>query len=326
MKTEIIDTIEVENDFMIYNALAIDNNLVILKSKLARSSPFRDTTLIDIKGDISRTIDVSEISENRNVGIHENTIFPYKNGFGLIIHYKAELMLWEELDANPIYVKIEHKEAETGLKLSDDYIVHCSYDYTSDEIIIGIRPNNSPRVLSRYWAKLNFDKDHTSPERISASWNKFHQLDLNKYPETYQKKIRSTLEEWLLIRNILLKDNKKYIITQGGRYSTSRSGPEFEFHILSLLDEKNNVIKNVELDFGKGKFSANKKYFVIRPKNRKTLLVYNLDTLEVVFKIPLKEESNMGTIPMKFQASGELNNDLLYIYNFNMLNVCKLLK
>ena len=323
MKTKILDTVEISDDFIIFNVLVINTSLVIFKAK--HNDDNQQVCIVEIKGETDRIINVSRIADP-NTSIHAGTIFSYKNGFGLIAHDRAQLLLWNELDSEPVVVKIEFPKLDDQIEIFENYLTYASYDNVFDEMIICIAPKHTPTGLARYWTKLKFELNSNSSSKVQkAIWETPYELDLSKYPETKYAN-EEFKDEWLILTKGILNNCKKYFTTKGGQLTQAKfGGLAFEFHILSILDENNNVLKNIELDFGTGSFSTNKKYFILHPKGKKTLIVYNLESLEIEFKIPLKPDLNMGNIPINYpKIEADLHGDLLYIHSFDKINICKL--
>lgn len=322
MKTEILDTIEAaEEDFSVYSILILENNMIVLKGKHKLGG--KPILLVEIKGTADRLIDVSEL-RGLNTSIQDQTIFTYKNGFGLIDHDHANLHLWENLNAEPMVMDIQQRSSGHQLELYDNYLEYASYDDTTDKFVIGIGEKHSPVGYAKWFAELKLDTTNDTTT-VKAFWDEPYQLKLEDYPQTHFHYNPPTLE-WLNINDLSLVKSKKYVICRGGQHTKGRSGVAFEFNILTVYDNQNNLINKLEMEFGHGGFSTDKKYFILHPKKKKRLLVYNLEKMELEYNIPLKSETNMGTIPTNYGVSADLKNDLLYIKHSNTINVCKLVR
>jgi hypothetical protein len=322
MKTELLDTFQAaEEGFSVYNTLVLENDRVLLKGKHKLGE--KPILLVEIKGTIDRLIDVSGL-RGLNTSIQDQTIFTYKNGFGLIDHDHANLYLWENLHGEPMVVDIQQRPSNDQLELFDKYLEYASYDDTTDTFVIGIGAKHSPIGYAKWFAELDLGSID-NPTTVKAFWDAPYQLKREDYPKTYLHYMSPTLE-WLNINDLSLIKNKKHIVCKGGQHTKGRSGVEFEFYILAVYDNQNRLIKKLEMEFGYGRFSTDKKYYILRPKKKKRLFVYNLETLELEYNIPLKSENNMGTIPTNYVVRADLKNDLLYVRHFNTINVCKLVR
>jgi hypothetical protein len=296
--------------------LVTDNqDLVFLKigpvMKLGRPA----SLTVEIDGAETRRIDVSFLSR-LNTGLHRNTLFPYKDGFGLINHDKPELHLWDDLVSDPHVIEVEN--ASNDIDVFDNYLRFASYDSVDQRFVIGIGEKNSPNTYGKWWASLDIAGN-------KGYWKEAHALKRQDYPETYFHDSSDALE-WLNITNLAAHGGKKFIVTPGGQLTVGRSGKEFEFHILSVYDRDDRLEKNIELDLGRGRFATNKQYFLLRPKTKKRLLIYSLDKQELEYNIPLKPETNLGNISPNHLMDADLSGDRLYVGTASTLNICKLVR
>ncbi len=327
MKSEILDTLILSefpakfDDFLVQNLLSIDDNLVILKSRGFRPPDNRPKLILEIVGKVQRTIDVSYLND-LNTGIHPRTLFQYKEGFGLIDHDNAQLHLWETLVAKPEIVAIE-KNTSSDFNINNRYLKLASYDNITDTFVIGIGSSGSPVTYAKWWAILK-PINKSSSNRQKFGWTNPYLLNLKDYPQT-KFHYRDPVLEWLNITDIVRHNGKNYIITPGGQFTVGKTGVQFEFHILSIYDDANKLLNQIEFEFGGGRFTSDKRYFILKPKKKKRLLIYNMETLEVDYNIPLKSEANMGPIPENHGVLADMVDDLLYVYNVTTLNVCKLI-
>ncbi len=322
MKTEILDTIQVEEPFFIHWSLALENDqLILLKGKHKLGE--KPVLHIEIIGTDSSVIDVSFL-RGLNTGIGNTTMFAYKKGFGVIDHDHAKFYLWETSSSTPKEIKVQQLSSDNQLDLYETYLKYVSYDEILDTFVIGIGEKHSPTFYAKWHADLSL-KAINGSDNIVAFWDKPILLEREDYPPTYFH-YKTPVLEWLNINDLITHNGKKYIICRGGQRTVGKSGVAFEFNILSVYDAKNKMLKKFEMEIGSGRFSSDKQYFIIKPKTKKCLLVYNLETLELTYNIPLKTESNMGSIPINYSVLGDLNNELLFIKQARILNVCKLIR
>ena len=324
MQSEILDTLILSNyptkrdDLLINNVLPLDNgNLLIMLTKGYGGPDSPQKLIIEIKGNLQRTIDVSYLYRP-NTGVHSKSIFRYKQGFGLIDHDHAHLYLWDTLEGSPQILTV-HNSASKSIRINEKYLKFASYDDSNDSFVIGIGSSGSPVTYAKWWAELSL----SNGKEPSAFWDQPVQLNPENYPPT-KFHYKDPALEWLNITDIICHQGRKFMITPGGQYTVGKTGVQFEFHILSVYDDQNRLVKNIELEFGGGRFTSDKKYFILKPKKKKRLLVYNLKTLKLDFNIPLKSDSNMGPIPTNHGVLADLKDDLLYVYNLTTLNVCQL--
>lgn len=319
MKTELLDTFQVAaQGFSVYSILVLENDRVVLKGKHQLGE--KPVLFVEIKGATDRLIDVSGL-RGLNTSIQHQTLFTYKNGFGLIDHDHAKLHLWENLDGVPMVVDLQQRPSHDQLELYDTYLEYASYDDTTDTFVIGIGAKHSPIGYAKWFAELNLDPTNETTT-VKAFWDAPYQLKREDYPQTHLHYNPPTLE-WLNINDLCLTQHKKYVVCRGGQHTKGKSGVAFEFNVLAVYDVQNTLIKKLETEHGFGRFSTDKKYFILHPKNKKRLLAYNLETLELAYTIPLKSETNMGTIPTNYGVSADLRNDILYIKHSATVNVCK---
>jgi len=322
MKTEILDTIEVEDRFTIYRTLALENdNLALLRGKHRLGE--KPVLYVEIIGSDSMLIDVSFVRD-LNTGIGNSTLFIYKNGFGVIDHDHAKFYLWADLNATPQEVEVRQQPSNNKLELYKTYLKYVSYDEILDSFTIGIGEKHSPKFYAKWYADITMENANGSKQLVTF-WDTPILLKREDYPPTYFHD-RDPAREWLNINDLISLNGKKYIICRGGQHTIGKRGVAFEFNILSVYDSNNKLLEKLELENGYGRFSSNKQYYIIRPITKKRLLVYDLESLELKHNIPLKTESNMGSIPTNYSVSGDLNNNLLYIKHLGVLNICKILK
>lgn len=322
MKTEILDVIEVEEPYFIYATLAIENDslaLLVGKHKLGEKPILQ----VKIVGSNAQLIDVSFL-RGLNTHFTNSTLFAYKKGFGVIDHDHAKFYLWENLDETPQEITVLQRPSDGQLDLYENYLRYVSYDTTTDTFAIGVGAKHSPPTYAKWFAELTLETEIEN-NAINAYWGDPCLLKREDYPQTYFHYKDPELE-WLNINDLISNNGKIYIISVGGQHTVGKSGKAFEFNVLAVYGSQNKLVKKLEMETGYGRFSTDKKYFIIQPNRKKRLLVYDLETLEVAHNIPLKTASNMGSIPIDYGVQGDLNNDLLYIEQTRTLNICKIIK
>ncbi|MCG8307507.1 MAG: hypothetical protein MI975_08955, partial [Cytophagales bacterium] len=178
---------------------------------------------------------------------------------------------------------------------------------------------------ARYWTISQLPEFKLDGGEVELKWDNIQDLNPNFYPKTYFNHQYPVLE-WLNIIGMVKINGFKYCYTTGGSRTRMKSGPEYEFSILSKIDSQNQLIKNIEIERGKRSFSANKKFLVVRPKQKKKLLIYDLQKMELTYEVPLNPKDNMGEINVNSLVSGDLYEDKLYVSSLEYLNICKLIK
>ncbi|MCG8307483.1 MAG: hypothetical protein MI975_08835, partial [Cytophagales bacterium] len=200
-----------------------------------------------------------------------------------------------------------------------------SYDDSDNTFLIGINDKNGPAEIAKYWTILKLPELKLGTNEINLEWDNIQDLNPAFYPKTYYNHQYPNLE-WLNIIEMVKVEGLKYCYTTGGSRTRMKSGPEYEFSILSKIDSQDQVIKNIEIKKGKRAFSADKKFLIVRPKSNKRLLIYDLNNMELAFEIPLKPKNNMGEIDGNRLVSSDLFKDKLYVYSLEHLNICQLIK
>lgn len=324
MKTEIIesyqtfeDVFDFRNDFMITKVLPLSTNSYALLKKTLRED------VIEIRGNVNRTIEVSQIIP-KSLQINHTSIFSFKKGFGYMDHQNSKLIIWEELEGEHIVVNVLKSEG-FDLDIRKKCIAFVSHDDSDDTLLIGINDKKGPSEIARYWAILQLPNFKLGAKEIELKWDNIQDLNPNFYPKTEYNHQYPELE-WLNIIGMVQTNGFKYCYTTGGQRTRMKSGPEYEFSILSKIDNQNQVIKNIEIEKGKRSFSANQKFLVVRPKLKKKLLIYDLQKMELTYEVPLKPKNNMGKINGNSLVSADLYEDKLYVSSLEYLNICKLVK
>lgn len=319
MKTELLYEYDLEEGIEISRVLPIDqDNFLVLVCKAEKGKKEFCINIIGgntpiIAGNNPRKIKVTPIQERDGLN-HFTALFKYKSGFGLM-EYTGRVLLWESLGGKPVRVSIQDPflSANEFVKGFTSFISH-----EGNEFIIGIEEPISSGFPAKYWAKLALRPKSffwIKSSFIRPDLGKLYRLDLDQYPITSRHKFPEG--EWLNILQLIKREDKIYLHTNGGAASRTKSGPDYEFSILSILDRENNLIKNVNVEEGKGCFSTDKKYFILHPRKNKTkLLFYSLENLEIAFEVFI-------SYPGKY-FSFDFCGDRLYVHGRDFLHIRKL--
>lgn len=324
MKTEIIETyqtfegkMDFTSDFMIAKVLSLsENSYALLKTKQRED-------FIEIRGDVHRTIEISSIIP-KSLQLNHTGIFSFKKGLGYMDHENSKLILWENLEAAPVIGTVL-KAQSFDLDMRKKSMAFVSYNNADNTFLIGINDKNGDKQTARFWTIVRMPELKLGENEINLEWDNIQDLNPEFYPKTAYNHQYPGLE-WLNIIDMIKIDSFKYCYTTGGSLTRMRSGPEYEFSILSKIDSQNQVIKNIEIEKGKRYFSTNKKFLIVRPKSKKRLFFYDLNKMQLAFEIPLKPKNNMGEIDGNRLVSSDLFDDKLYVYSLEHLNICKLIK
>lgn len=273
MKTEIIEsyqtyegTFDFRKDFMIVKVLPISNYThVILKKRLSKEE------VIEIRGNVNKTIQISSILP-ATLGINFTSIFPFKNGFGYMDHINSKLVLWDELEGEPIIINVLKSES-LDLTMRKECIAFVTHDNSDNTLLLGINDNKGPAEIARYWTILQLPELTTEyGTEINLEWNSVQDLNPEFYPKTYYNHQYPTLE-WLNINDIVKIDTEIYCYTTGGSRTRMKSGPEYEFSFLSKIDNQNQVVKNIEVEKGKGHLAPTKNSLLCGQSQKKTCYI-----------------------------------------------------
>ncbi|MBT8103152.1 MAG: hypothetical protein KJO95_09305 [Gammaproteobacteria bacterium] len=318
IKTSILESLHLtnfwedrEDPYPLNYLVTDDQDLVFLKRGPVKELGKPAKLLIEIGREEKRQIDVSYLA-GLNTGLHRNTLFPYKDGFGLINHDKPELHLWADLVSEPSVIEVEN--ASNDIDVYDNYLRFASYDSEENRFVIGIGEKHSPHEYAKWWAILDVEGD-------KGVWTEVRRLERQNYPDTCFH-YRSDTLEWLNIINLAAHGGRKFVVTPGGQRTVGRTGKEFEFHILSVFDRDNRLEKNIELEHGRGRFSTSKQYFLLRPKTKKRIQIYDLNKQTLEYDIPLKPKTNLGDISPNHLMDADLRGDRLYVGTSSVLNIC----
>ncbi len=318
MKTETIYQYQLEPGYIINKIIPLSEyTCVVVISK------YPDMAKIEIIGDNNKTIDISDL-EGLQKGVSYKSFFKYKTGFGLI-DYTDTLILWNTPNALPEKIKISnpHPQDNYGLKYHTN---HTMYNEDDGHLYFGIEERNRYGFPAKYWSKLELSHETSSASsnpQINAKWGYLNQLELSNYPVTEFGKYPN---EWLSICSLMANNSGVFMHTAGGSVTRLKSGPEYEFSLITELNLKNEFIKNYPVEEGKGYFSASRNYWICHPrKNKKKLLFYNTNNYSVDFEVSLTAKQNLANGSSNY-VFADMLGDNLYLGNGNFFNMCRLLR
>jgi len=317
MKTEIVRQYQLEAGYTLNKVIPIaENNYIVITNK------WPDVIRIQAFGDTEFTIYPSDIKELEK-GYQNKTFFKHGRGFGLIENTET-LVLWPKITEPPEIIKIENPFPADSF--GRKFHTNCAaFDETENAIYFGIEDQDRHGYPGRYWAKLEFSKKNMwifSSSKISAKWDALKELDLSNYPIT---EFRKYGHEWLSLRSIQRKNSKTYIYTNGGSVTRLKSGPDYEFSLISEFDSQQAFVKNYEVEEGEGFFTTCNRYYVCHSrKNKKRLIFYNLNDFAIDFQVSLTPKQNLGDANTGFVIA-DMCQDNLYIYNARFLNSCRVI-
>ncbi|MCG8308882.1 MAG: hypothetical protein MI975_15920, partial [Cytophagales bacterium] len=248
--------------------------------------------------------------------------FKYKDGFGLAERF-GRLSLCPNLSGD--LKKVQIAQPYSIDRALQPFLSGISYRDLDDSFVLGIEDELSYFFPAKYWARMKLKNKKVfgfNLPRLTPVLDELSVLEINKYPATSRNYSEG---EWLSIQTFEVDANKLLIHTNGGASTRSKSGPAFEFSIISEFDRNLRFIDNYIVEEGKVFFSADKKYFIILSRNNKKLFVYNKDNFQMDFEISLTPKQNLGTAKPK-HISVDVWKDYLYIYGKDFLNICKILK
>lgn len=318
MTTEITYSFNKQGELIIKSAFFLDYNTIAVFT-----SNDSDNLSIHIIGKTKSTIELSDLSELSSSTFYKK-IFKYENGFG-IIDNDDNIIVW------PDYRKTEHLlykiknpfHSNSDSNKPNPYIV--DYDSHSKRLIVALEDHNSINS-ARYWSTIELIDEKfkwLKGRTRKCKWiRNLSQLNLDNYPETEHRKFLQN-KEWLFIEAITMLNSNPLIYTKGGSVSGLKSGPEYEFSIMSKFDSNGMWIENYNLENGKGVFSTNKKHYILQPHSSKnSLFVYSTEDFRLVDKISLTKRQNLGdNKPNAIKA--DIQDDMILIYNANFLNICR---
>lgn len=313
MKSELIANYNLEDGTKISRVLPIDRNNFLFLTVDSRSKEKK--FCINLKGDIERKIEVAYVQNPHELN-YFTSLFKFRNGFGLL-EYTGRVWLWDSLATDPkkFTIKDPFPSENSFVKGFASCISH-----DGENFVLGIEEPLSYGFPAKYWCsfelKSNFLFGLPLPGR-KLSMGAMYALDIAKYPETSRRQ-----GEWLNILSLIKKGDKILLHTNGGAATRLKSGLDFEFSLLSVMDEENNHIRNFEIEKGMGTFSSDKNYFLLDPKNgKRRLMFYGLESFEVEFEISISDLKEGKSEFVFFDLCG----DCLYAYGKDFLHIRRII-
>ncbi|WP_299060530.1 hypothetical protein [uncultured Polaribacter sp.] len=289
------------------------------------SNKFQSPTFIDkyVNGKIIDSIcldkykDFKYASSFNGYGVINSSDF-----FGLI--FKTDkIILWRNHDFEK-YSIVKVKDSLT-LDINNYHKVSLScYNEYSNKFIVALEDlyykNGAPRYVSSL--KINQKSFLRKP---SANFEKtLFELPKDKYPKVSINDDWPN-HDWLNIRDIFTNEHFLYIYSTGGAKTRTKSGSAWDYSIVSKFDFKKNWICNFEIAKGQGNHSSDKKYFILRPQEKKKrLYFYSTKDFTKKFELSLTSKQNLGIQKNSGILKFDLFGENFIIYSNDYLNFCKL--
>ncbi|MDN5204302.1 hypothetical protein QQ008_23115 [Fulvivirgaceae bacterium BMA10] len=317
MKTEIVQRYDLDKNRKISRVLPI-NNIDFAVLTLTYQS---DKPMLLIHGNYERRIELPDVKSYDELNGF-CSLFKYKHGFGLAERF-GRLFLCPNLNGDLKKVQIEQPYSKD--EVLQPFLSGISYRALDDSFLLGIEDELSYFFPAKYWTRMKLKNKKVfgfNLPQLSPVLDELRVLEINKYPPTDRNYSDG---EWLNIQTFGVDENKLLIHTNGGAATRSKSGPDFQFSIISEFDSNFRFIDNHKVEEGKVFFSVDKKFFIILSRNNKKLFVYDKDNIQLKFEVSLTSRQNLGTANPRF-ISIDIREDFLYIYGRDFLNICKLIK
>ena len=322
MKTEIIYSYKVEDGFSLSQVIPLSKKNCVLIKYI-----FPDVSIVETIGEVNKKFVISDIEGMDNSWLNATTLFKFNESFG-VVDSSENLLIWQNVFDNPVIIKIKNSyyQNRTNEHIKTTHI--GDYDKKENSIYFGVSDTSCHGYKARYWSKLEIQDKRFfffKSKELRARWHKLNQLNLKNYPLTEKRRLGFPGEEWLNICNIMKKDERVFIHTNGGAVTRLKSGPNHEFSIITVLTNKNKFLKNYHIEEGNGFFASTKDYLIIHPaKNRKKLLFYNTNNFQIDFEISLTPKQNLGKAK-SYYLKADYDGENLYIYNASFFNICKII-
>lgn len=276
--------------------------------------------ILNIHGTYERQFSLPNIKKHNELNSY-CSLFKYKNGFGLAERF-GKLSLCQNLSDNLKIIQLKHPFLT---KSPNPFLSLIVYREADDSFVVGIEEEISAFFPSKYWARVKLEKKKLfgfNLPQLNQRLEELRVLGLNKFPAT---KRNYSQDEWLSIQNIGVNSDKLLIHTNGGSATRTKSGPDFEFSIISEFDRNLQFIDNHIIEKGKVFFSADSKHLIIHSQKNKKLFVYNKDNFQMSYEISLTSKQNLGEAKPKY-ISVDILEDNLYVFGKGFLNICKMIK
>ena len=315
MKTQIILTYNPDKDHVISRVLPLSNDGFVV---LTRQS---DHWSLNIHGSYNRKIDLPKVKKTDELNSF-CSLFRYKDGFGLAERF-GRLTLFPTLSCDSKSVQIKQPYSKDSPL--QPFLSGIFYRNSDDSFVLGIEDELSHFFPAKFWTSMKIKNKKVlgfnlpQPDPVL---DQLRVLALNKYPPTSRNISEG---EWLSIQTFAVDASRLLIHTNGGTATRRKSGPEFEFSIISEFDKDFQWVDNHMVKEGKVFFDTDKKYFIIVSRNDKKLFVYDKENYQVNTEISLTPKQNLGTLKTKDMVLA-ICGDYLYLYGREVLNICKMLK
>lgn len=322
MKTEIINAIEIPDKLLVHKVLPLaDNCFAVLFSQLGSGPGSPTNWIVQIFGEGERMIRIADFIPPVSNGDVKN-IFRYQDGFGLSDHAHSLILLWSKLDVAPMRIEVKQSPA-SPIKMLRRCLGNVSYSKADHALLIGINHNGGPTEIDRYWTTFKLPK-WIKRRNMEFEWSEPQQLEPENYPMTHKDRISAL--EWLSIMSLSHAAGKKYIHTNGGMMTRTKTGPRYEFNIVSIMDNQDRLIGETHFEDGKITFTADQKHIILLGNNGKRLFIYDIDSQDLSYEIALTPKQNSKNIKHSVYTSSELFGDTLYVYTPRAINMCRLLR
>jgi hypothetical protein len=244
-----------------------------------------------------------------------------------------ELWLWPAIDAKPQKIKIpDPLFNKSGEYNHNHHATRVFFDADTDLFYSCIEYERNFSYPARYWATLNLNNGKSrwsilDPLGLKAKpvWSKLNQLPSDSYPPTEFGREPWLDIEWLSICDLQSIHGYVYAHSVGGATTRLKSGNKYEFSLITKLSTANKVIEHFLIEEGRGFFSCDSHYFILRKRGQKKLLFYNTNNFKVDFELSLTPTQNIGTDKANY-VDMDLLGDNLHIYNLRFYNRCKILR
>ncbi|MFN8437904.1 MAG: hypothetical protein U0V72_09700 [Cytophagales bacterium] len=323
MKTEIIHSYFPREGYLIDSALLLTENKIAIFTSKYKEPSFLDVIDLD---NTNRSIDLSKIL-NFDTSNYYKCYFNFGDKFGLI-HRAEKLLLFDHNDFNSFEIfeiqnpfKPDKHDRKTNAELASSSLIE-------NNLLFGLADYAHYGFPPRYLCQLEKSKSKKllgfGKEDIQYKWGKLFELPKHHFPETEFNKFGSD-NDWLNIRAISQNDDSIFIHSTGGSNTRLKSGNPFEFNIIAKFDKHYKWLENFQIEKGIGRFSTDRKYFILNPLEKKNkLYFYSTIDFEIKFEISLTAKQNIGQEKATQIKADKINKRLL-VYNHRFLNVCRLI-
>jgi len=233
------------------------------------------------------------------------------------------IIIWEDIvNTNEFKILKIQNPIKLDWAKRGRYPVCCSYSKYRNSLYFTIGDYGTVKsTTSVRELKLSKPIFSIKWEKSFFKWTgNYLKLPLDHYPETYLSS-RQLFDE-LSIINILAKEDELHFHTKGGSSSRSKSGPYYEFSIIGVYDNKMNLKKVYEIEFGNGFYSSDKKFFIVhRHKGKNKLIFYKTENYEIFGELSLTPDQNLGD-NKSLTIKAQLQGDKIIVYNDFFMNVC----